>query len=198
MSIFERLTRLFRGKPSAPQPSMPVAPSAESTGAEPHLAEQNVNSGLPPNGKERREQVRQPAADGMHVLVVDDSPTIVRMLSRMLSQNGYEVSEAEDAETGMEIARNTLPNLIFLDIVLPGMNGFEALRRLRRDELTRAIPIIMISGNELATEQFYAQRIGADDFMKKPFSRSEVFLRIEKLLDNERVPHRKTPPTPAV
>ena len=126
------------------------------------------------------------------MLVVDDSPTIVVMLRRMLVQNGYEVSEAGDAESALEIARNTLPHLIFLDIVLPGMNGFEALRRLRRDALTRAIPVIMISGNELATEQFYAQRIGADDFMKKPFSRSEVFLRIEKLLDPERIPHRPT------
>lgn len=128
------------------------------------------------------------------MLVVDDSPTIVLMLSRMLSQNGYEVSEAGDAETGMEIARNTLPHLIFLDIVLPGMNGFEALRRLRRDPVTRGIPVIMISGNELATEQFYAQRIGADDFMKKPFSRSEVFLRIEKLLDPDRIPQRHATP----
>lgn len=124
----------------------------------------------------------------MRVLVVDDSPTIVLMLSRMLEQNGYEVSEAGDAETGMEIARNSLPHLIFLDIVLPGMNGFEALRRLRRDPLTRTVPVIMISGNELATEQFYAQRIGADDFMKKPFSRSEVFLRVEKLLGPDRIP----------
>lgn len=197
MSIFERLARFFRRKPTAPHPPTPEVPTAEPELADPQVVVQSVSPGLPPKGKERREQERQPAADGMHVLVVDDSPTIVRMLSRMLSQNGYEVSEAEDAETGMEIARNTLPNLIFLDIVLPGMNGFEALRRLRRDELTRAIPIIMISGNELATEQFYAQRIGADDFMKKPFSRSEVFLRIEKLLDNERVPHRKAPPAPA-
>lgn len=126
--------------------------------------------------------------------MVDDSPTIVLMLGRMLSQNGYEVSEAGDAETGMEIARNTLPHLIFLDIVLPGMNGFEALRRLRRDPVTRGIPVIMISGNELATEQFYAQRIGADDFMKKPFSRSEVFLRIEKLLDPDRIPQRHAMP----
>ncbi len=124
----------------------------------------------------------------MRVLVVDDSPTIVTMLSRMLEQNGYQVSEAGDAETGMDMARNDPPHLIFLDIVLPGMNGFEALRRLRRDPVTRTIPVIMISGNELATEQFYAQRIGADDFMKKPFSRAEVFLRVEKLLGPDRVP----------
>jgi len=105
--------------------------------------------------------------------------------------------EAGDAEKGVEIARAERPDMIFLDIVLPGMNGFAALRQLRRDPVTREIPIIMISGNEQATEQFYAQRIGADDFMKKPFSRSEVIARIERLLDAEQVPKRPAP-QPAV
>jgi len=73
---------------------------------------------------------------------------------------------------------------------LPGMNGFAALRLLRRDPITRDVPIIMISGNEQATEQFFGTRIGADDFMKKPFSRFEVFARIERLLDSNCVPHR--------
>ena len=96
----------------------------------------------------------------------------------------------------MELARAERPDMIFLDIVLPGMNGFAALRLLRREPGTREIPVVMISGNEQATEQFYAQRIGADDFMKKPFSRSEVFARIERLLDADRVPKRPAP-TPA-
>jgi twitching motility two-component system response regulator PilH len=70
------------------------------------------------------------------------------------------------------------------------MNGFAALRALRRDPVTKDVPIIMISGNEQATEQFFGTRIGADDFMKKPFSRFEVFARIERLLDSELVPRR--------
>ena len=65
--------------------------------------------------------------------------------------------------------------------------------RQRRDPRTKDIPIIMISGNEQATEQFYAQRIGADDFMKKPFSRAEVFMRIERLLNADKMPYRQTP-----
>jgi CheY-like chemotaxis protein len=128
-------------------------------------------------------------------VVIDDSPTIVALLRRMLLQNGFEVLEAGDAEAGLEIARSGPLDLLFLDIVLPGMNGFEALRRLRRDPATRDLPVVMISGNELATEQFYAQRIGADDFMKKPFSRSEVFHRIERLLGPDRIPHRPPPGT---
>ena len=66
------------------------------------------------------------------------------------------------------------------------------LRLMRRDPQTARIPIVMISGNEAATEQFYANRIGADDFMKKPFSRYEVFSRIERLLDSEQIPRRKS------
>ena len=124
------------------------------------------------------------------MLVIDDSATIVALLSRMLRQNGYDVLEAADAEQGLELARNKAPELVFLDIVLPGMDGFAALRQLRRDPLTRDIPVIMISGNEQATEQFYVHRIGADDFMKKPFSRGEVFARIERLLDAQQVPRR--------
>ena len=140
---------------------------------------------------ERRVKLRVNARVGTHVLIIDDSPTIVALLKRMLEQSGYTATEAGDAETGVAQALSGDPDLIFLDIVLPGMNGFEALRRLRRDPVTKSTPIIMISGNELATEQFYAQRIGADDFMKKPFSRSEVFARIEKLLDAELVPRRQ-------
>ena len=144
----------------------------------------------PADPPERREKERRGAAPGTRVLIIDDSSTIVALLRRMLRQNELVTFEAGDAESGIEIARAERPDLIFLDIVLPGMNGFAALRNLRREPATRDIPVIMISGNEQATEQFYAHRIGADDFMKKPFSRSEVFARIERLLDIDRVPRR--------
>lgn len=144
--------------------------------------------------QDRREKPRVNAREGTRVLIVDDSPTIVALMRKFLQQNGYITLEAGDAEKGIEMALSERPDLIFLDIVLPGMNGFAALRALRRDPITREIPIVMISGNEQATEQFYAQRIGADDFMKKPFSRSEVFARIEKLLDVNLVPKRPAPP----
>ncbi|MPN41333.1 Phosphate regulon transcriptional regulatory protein PhoB [bioreactor metagenome] len=72
------------------------------------------------------------------------------------------------------------------------MNGFAALRAIRRDPMTRDIPVIMMSGNEQAMEQFFGTRIGADDFMKKPFSRYEIFFRIERLLDENLIPRRAT------
>ena len=158
------------------------APAPESLAASGH------------DGPERRERERRHARNGTRVLVIDDSPTIVALLKRMLQQNQLVVLEAFDAESGIEIARKEVPDLIFLDIVLPGMDGFNALRTLRRDPITKHLPIIMISGNAQATEQFYVQRIGADDFMKKPFSRAEVFMRIEALLDAENIPRHGSKP----
>ncbi|MDQ7988111.1 MAG: response regulator [Candidatus Dactylopiibacterium sp.] len=147
---------------------------------------------------ERRTRPRVNAPEGTRVLVIDDSPTVLASFRKTLRSAGYVVDGATDAEQGLAIAHETRPSLIFLDIVLPGMNGFAALRQLRRDPELHDVPVIMISGNEHATEQFFGARIGADDFMKKPFSRLEIFARIERLLDHERVPRRiPSPAAPA-
>ncbi|MBU1426274.1 MAG: response regulator [Gammaproteobacteria bacterium] len=139
---------------------------------------------------ERRGKERINAQEGTRVLIIDDSKTVVMAIKKFLRSVGYETFEAFDAETGLSIIHEKAPELIFLDIMLPGMNGFAALRMIRRDPLTRDIPVIMMSGNEQAMEQFYGLRIGADDFMKKPFSREELFFRIEALLDDNCVPRR--------
>lgn len=136
---------------------------------------------------ERRSRKRINTHKGRRILIIDDSPTIVGALRKMLRSAGCITMEAPDAESGLELIRKEKPELVFLDIVLPGMNGFAALRLMRRDPLTLHIPVIMISGNEQATEQFYVKRIGADDFMKKPFSRHEVFARIESLVEEKRL-----------
>ena len=129
---------------------------------------------------------------GARVLVVDDSATIRAVLGRMLEVDGYEVERAVDGESALELARAQLPAMIFLDIVLPGMNGFSVLRSLRHDEATRHIPIVMISGNQQATEQFYVQRFGADDFISKPFGQAEVARSIDRLVRQGRLPSRET------
>jgi len=147
---------------------------------------------------ERRQAPRLRAPAGSQVLVVDDSPTIRAVLGKMLGQDGYTVLKAPDGETAVTMARSELPDLIFLDIVLPGMSGFEVLRTLRRDPQTKATPIVMISGNMQATEQFYVQRFGADDFMKKPFGRAEVFERIRALIQAGRLPERAPELEPVV
>ena len=130
---------------------------------------------------ERRRQPRARTAHGMRILVVDDSATIRAVLGKMLAQNGYAVLDAGSGEAALKLVRESVPDLIFLDIVMPGMNGFGVLRALRHDARTLATPIIMISGNAQATEQFCVQRFGADDFLKKPFGRGEVFARIARL-----------------
>lgn len=177
MSLFDQLRRSILGK-NEQNPSSDVV----SENKTPIQEEKNT---------ERRRKRRVDAKKGTRVLIIDDSPTIVAALRKLLVSAKYTTYEAFDAESGMQIAQEKQPDLIFLDIVLPGMNGFAALRLMRRDPKTQHIPIIMISGNEQATEQFYANRIGADDFMKKPFSRFEVFARIEGLLDTQLVPRRK-------
>ena len=131
---------------------------------------------------ERRRRKRTSTHKGRRILIIDDSPTVVAALRKILRSAGCVTFEAGDAESGLDVLRTEKPDFVFLDIVLPGMNGFAALRLMRKDDATHDIPVIMISGNEQATEQFYAKRIGADDFMKKPFSRHEVFARIENLI----------------
>ncbi|MBQ4853090.1 response regulator [Rhodanobacter sp. B2A1Ga4] len=137
-----------------------------------------------------RDEAHPQTALGARMLVVDDSPTICAVLGKMLRQDGYAVLKATDGKEAIELARSERPALIFLDIVMPGMNGFAVLRALRHDPLTRDIPIVMISGNPQATEQFYVQRFGADDFMQKPFDRDEVYLRIGQLVQSGRLDGR--------
>lgn len=169
MSIFDR----FWGAAKKPEP----ARSPEAAGTAPVA--------------ERRNRKRKNANRGAKALIIDDSATVVAALRRMLRSAGYTTREAADAESGLELINQELPDLVFLDIVLPGMSGFGALRVIRKTPATQHIPVIMISGNEHATEQFYANRIGADDFLKKPFSRYELFAHIESLLDDSRMPRRK-------
>jgi len=177
MSIFDRL---FGGARKKSPPARPPAPapiameSAELTSA-----------------VERRQSPRKNARKGTKALIIDDSPTVVAVLRKALRSVGYNTREALDAEQGLALIDQDPPDLIFLDIVLPGMNGFHALRLIRKNPAYQGIPIVMISGNEHAIEQFYVNRIGADDFMKKPFSRFEIFARIESLLDCDLVPRRK-------
>lgn len=166
MGIFDQFRALFRSEPDEP-------------------------SELPGSiGSERRSNERVDARKGTRVLIIDDSKTVVVAIKKFLLSVGYVTFEAYDAETGLSIIHEKAPELIFLDIMLPGMNGFAALRAIRHDPLARDIPVIMMSGNEHAMEQFYGSRIGADDFMKKPFSREELFFRIEALLDKNGVPRR--------
>ena len=137
-------------------------------------------------GKERRRNKRTIPERGSKVLVVDDSRTVRNFLQKMLRQGGFDTLEAADGQTGVTLALTHQPDLIIMDVVMPGMNGFQATRKLRRAPETRGIPIIIMSGNQEAIDNFWATKIGANDFMMKPFNRKEIFRRLEKVLyDNE-------------
>lgn len=170
MSIFDRLRTIF----NKPATNEPTATSASASSAQ----------------VERRRNIRHNPKAGTRILIIDDSPTVIYAFKKILQSSQMVLLEALDAESGIVIAREQKPDLIFLDIVLPGMNGFAALRAMRRDPLTQSIPIIMISSNEQATEQFFGSKIGADDFLKKPFTRPEVFNHIANLLDEGGTPRR--------
>jgi len=132
--------------------------------------------------RERRNRPRIDAPKGTRILVVDDALTIRETLRHMLTQTGYKVSVAQNGEDGLIKAESEQPHVIFLDIVMPDISGFKALRRLRSNKATKDIPVIMISGNSGAIEKFFLQRVGADDFIGKPFGRFEVFSAIERLI----------------
>ncbi len=140
--------------------------------------------------RERRRRPRVDAPRGTRILVVDDSPTVRKTLANMLGQAGYEIELAETGEAGLELAFLNPPDLLFLDIVLPDFSGFTALRRLRREHGTENVPVVMISGNARAADDFFVQRIGADDFIHKPFGRFEVFSCIERLIRAGSLPQR--------
>ncbi len=140
-----------------------------------------------PERTERRRHRRVTPPQGTSVLIVDDSTTIRFVMSKMLWESGYQVIEAPNGRDGIDLALEHKPDLIFMDVVMPGINGFQATRVLRKQEKTRDIPIIIISGNKQAVEQFWAEKIGANDYMEKPFDRGEFFHRIEKVLYPQKV-----------
>jgi twitching motility two-component system response regulator PilH len=135
-----------------------------------------------PERIERRKNRRVVPPMGTSVLIVDDSSTIRFVMSKMLWESGYKVVEATNGREGIDMALEHSPDLIFMDVVMPGINGFQATRMLRKHNNTQNIPIIIISGNKQAVEQFWAGKIGANDYMEKPFDRGEFFRRLEKVL----------------
>ncbi len=132
--------------------------------------------------RERRINRRVTPSAGTTVLIVDDSRTVRRLMCGMLHQSGYRTLEAVDGAQGIELARNHKPNLIFMDVMMPGMDGFQATRKLQTHVDTQDIPVIIISGNRQETIQTWVQKIGAKGFMAKPFERGEFFRRLESAI----------------
>ncbi|MFB0935446.1 MAG: response regulator [Propionivibrio sp.] len=115
------------------------------------------------------------------VLVVDDSPTERHVLVELLTRNGYQVITAENGEEGVEKAKKELPDLILMDVVMPGLNGYQATRTLTRDEATKHIPIIVCTSKGQETDRIWGLRQGALDYIVKPVNGEDLLSKIAAL-----------------
>ncbi len=116
------------------------------------------------------------------VLVLDDDPSILELVSVNLEMSGYEVVEAPDGIKGQALALQLLPDLIVLDLMLPQVDGLTICQRLRRDERTAEIPILMLTALSQIKDKVSGFNAGADDYMTKPFEIEELLVRIRALL----------------
>ena len=116
------------------------------------------------------------------ILIVDDSATNLRLLSDILTANGYEVIQAQDGAAAQRIVQSQLPDLILLDVVIPNLDGFKVCQFLKSNEKTRAIPVIFMTSLVETSDKIRAFRMGAADYITKPFQAEEVLARAETLL----------------
>jgi twitching motility two-component system response regulator PilH len=116
------------------------------------------------------------------ILIVDDSPTEVHVMKKALERHGYRTAVAGDGEEGIRLARQMHPDLIFMDIVMPGVNGYQATRTLSNDPNTRAIPIVMVTSKGQETDRIWGLRQGAVDYMVKPVSMDQLVEKAQAAL----------------
>ncbi len=122
------------------------------------------------------------------LLIIEDEPDLRELLSFTLSREGYDVMEAETAETALRMLDSTLPDLAIVDWMLPGMDGIELVKRLRRDDVTEDLPIIMLTARGEEPDKLKSFDVGIDDYITKPFSPRELLARIKALLKRSGTP----------
>lgn len=116
------------------------------------------------------------------VMIVDDSPTEVHVLQTMLTKNGHEVIVATSGEEGVEMAKKEMPDLVLMDVVMPGMNGFQATRQLSKNTETSSIPVIMVTTKDQETDKVWAMRQGAKDYIVKPVQEKALIEHVNMVL----------------
>lgn len=117
-----------------------------------------------------------------HVLIVDDSPTERHVLQGMLERNGMKVSLATSGEEGVAQAKALIPDLVLMDVVMPGLNGFQATRELTRTPETAAIPVIMVTTKDQETDRIWGMRQGAKEYITKPVQEAQLLAAIRNLI----------------
>lgn len=116
------------------------------------------------------------------ILIVDDEERNLRLLEAMLSDQNYSFLMAQSGEEALQIAENTIPDLVLLDIMMPGVNGFDVCSKLKKDEKTKMVPIVMVTASNEKEHRIEAIKCGADDFLNKPVDRHELCARVSSLL----------------
>ncbi len=116
------------------------------------------------------------------VLLVEDEPGIVKGLSHSMERDGYQVTSARDGEEGLRLALQTKPDMIILDLMLPGMDGLSICRELRQRPQTRDIPIIMLTAKRDDVDRIVGLEMGADDYVTKPFNTRELLARMKAVM----------------
>ncbi|MDH3491863.1 MAG: response regulator [Gammaproteobacteria bacterium] len=116
------------------------------------------------------------------VLIIDDSPTELHLFQNMLEKAGFETLVADSGEEGLKAARAARPDCILMDVVMPGMNGFQATRKLTRDPKTADIPIIIITAKDQETDKIWGMRQGAVEYVVKPVADKELVATITSVM----------------
>lgn len=116
------------------------------------------------------------------ILVIDDEKDLIELVSYNLEKEGFAVRSARNGEAGLARARSDLPDLVLVDLMMPGMDGLEVCRRLRSDTRTAAIPIIMLTAKSAESDRVVGLELGADDYVTKPFSPRELAARVKAVL----------------
>lgn len=119
---------------------------------------------------------------GKKVLIIDDETDLAGLIQVELEANQYEVLLASDGEKGLEAAFREKPDLILLDIMMPRMDGYTVLRRLRSDDRTRTVPVIMLSARSETNSVFTTQELGATDYLVKPFEAADLLATVQRHL----------------
>jgi len=117
------------------------------------------------------------------ILIVDDEPHILKMVENRLKFSGYETITAQDGNEGLKKAQEQKPHLILLDILMPGMNGFQTLKKLKEQEDTRNIPVIILTAKGQPQDVEEAINLGASDYVVKPFTPIVLLEKINKVLE---------------
>ena len=118
------------------------------------------------------------------VLIVDDSPTETLALEKLLSRNGHDVLTAENGADGVALCRAELPDVVLMDIVMPGLNGFQATRQLTRDETTKHIPVVIVTTKDQETDRVWGERQGAKGYLTKPVDEEVLLETIKSVIAN--------------